>query len=162
MFTSSLFHVLRGSTESHKTMVSVWFQSFFTVLFPQNFLWLFQHFSRKMLQTMKTTTKSPKSWWSHWGWWNVSLCFTCDWMSPCVLGVKSFPTTTLVRPAYWGVESILYPVIFFTALANKRCWNCSVCQLTAVADCSELSLGQPGSKSSLQYFCDCSDFCHQL
>lgn len=53
---------------------------------------------------------------------------------------------------------ILCPVIliFFTAPGNQGCWNCSLCQPRGVADCSELLLGQPESKSALQYLSDLS------
>lgn len=80
-------------------------------------------------------------------WLNVSLCWG---LSVCL------------QPLLWGLQTgtwSLYFVpcdgYFFTALANKRCWNCSLCQLTAVADCSELPLGQSGSKRALQHFSDC-------
>lgn len=113
----------------------------------------FQHFSRKLFQTMKTIRVSKVLMKSLrlikclpvlYMWLNVSLCWG---LSVCL------------QPLLWGLQTgtwSLYFVpcdgYFFTALANKRCWNCSLCQLTAVADCSELPLGQSGSKRALQHF----------
>lgn len=125
MFIPSLFHALRGSTESHKTRV--FFSVFSLCYFQKSSSDYFQHFSRKLLQPMKTTTETPKTLSSHWGQLNVSLCFT--YLCCVCWGLSVSHLTTLVRPAYWGVESVFFALwyLHFLQLGQTRGAEIAVC-----------------------------------
>lgn len=123
---SFLFHELRGSTESHSLRVSV-FQSFFTVLFPQKFHWLFSTIQQKIASIHENHYRVSKGLIKS---LMLTECLPVLYIPLlCVLGVKCFPTTTLVRPAYWGVESVFCALwyLYFLQLWQTRGAEIAIC-----------------------------------
>lgn len=162
MFTPSLFHALRGSTESHNLRVSV-FHNFFTVLFPQKFHWLFSTLQQKIASTHENHYRVSKGLIKS---LRLTECLPMLYIPLlCVLGVKCFPTATLVRSACWDVESVFCALwyLYFLQIRQTRGAEIAICdswqQLLTVVNSPWASKG-PKVLSSI--FLIVSEFCHQL
>lgn len=151
MFTPSLFHALRGSRVSQNK--GQCFSEFITVLFPQKFLWLFSTLQQKIASTHENHYRISKGLIKS---LRLIECLPVLYIPLLsVLGVKCFPYNSCESCILGCGDCILCLIIliFFLQLANQRCWNCSLCQLTAVADYKWTPLGPARvQKCSLVFF----------